>query len=159
MARAKLTAKKHIRAPTHWNVMPIESHSDGQRASYFPRTLRTVLLALGYSEPHFFSVSRGYFVGTHTFGMCMWSSTRGLRPIIFVASVTWSRLPHQGGRLREAWDRPHEKLWRCYDMKRRNKWSNCSTATSQAAHKKELKQWWCPREIVATLGTSLTKSS
>jgi hypothetical protein len=34
--------------------MPTESHSDGQRASYFPRTLRTLLLALGYSEPPLF---------------------------------------------------------------------------------------------------------
>jgi hypothetical protein len=34
--------------------MPTESHSDGQRAGYFPRTLRTVLLALGYSVPPLF---------------------------------------------------------------------------------------------------------
>jgi hypothetical protein len=34
--------------------MPTESHSDGQNARYFPRTLRTVLLALGYSEPPLF---------------------------------------------------------------------------------------------------------
>jgi hypothetical protein len=32
----------------------MESHSDGQNAGYFPRTLRTVLLALGYSEPPLF---------------------------------------------------------------------------------------------------------
>jgi hypothetical protein len=34
--------------------MPTESHSDGQNAGYFPWTLRTVLLALGYSEPRLF---------------------------------------------------------------------------------------------------------
>jgi hypothetical protein len=34
--------------------MPTESHSDGQNASYFPRTLRTLLLVLGYSEPPLF---------------------------------------------------------------------------------------------------------
>jgi hypothetical protein len=34
--------------------MPTESHSDGQNASYFTRTLRTLLLALGYSEPPLF---------------------------------------------------------------------------------------------------------
>jgi hypothetical protein len=34
--------------------MPTESHSDGQNAGYFPRTLRTMLLALGYSEPPLF---------------------------------------------------------------------------------------------------------
>jgi hypothetical protein len=31
-----------------------ESHSDGQNVGYFLRTLRTVLLALGYSEPPLF---------------------------------------------------------------------------------------------------------
>jgi hypothetical protein len=34
--------------------MPTESHSDGQRAGYFPRTLQTLLMVLGYSEPPFF---------------------------------------------------------------------------------------------------------
>jgi hypothetical protein len=51
MARVKLTARKHIRMPPHRNVVPTESHSDDQNAGYFLRTLRTVLLALGYSEP------------------------------------------------------------------------------------------------------------
>jgi hypothetical protein len=37
--------RKHVRAPPHRNVVPTESHSDDQRASYFPRTLRTLLLA------------------------------------------------------------------------------------------------------------------
>jgi hypothetical protein len=54
MARAKLTAKNHVRVPSCRNVVPTESHSDGQNAGYFPRTLRTVLLALGYSEPPLF---------------------------------------------------------------------------------------------------------
>jgi hypothetical protein len=54
MARAKLTARKHIHAPPHWNVVPTESHSDGQNAGYFLRTLQTVFLALGYSEPPLF---------------------------------------------------------------------------------------------------------
>jgi hypothetical protein len=47
----KLTARKHVRVPPRRNVVPTESHSDGQIASYFLRTLRTVLLALGSSEP------------------------------------------------------------------------------------------------------------
>jgi hypothetical protein len=34
--------------------VPTESYSDGQDAGYFPRTLRTVLLALGSSEPPLF---------------------------------------------------------------------------------------------------------
>jgi hypothetical protein len=54
MARVKLTARKHIRVPPRRNVVPTESHSDGQNAGYFLRTLQTVLLALGYSEPPLF---------------------------------------------------------------------------------------------------------
>jgi hypothetical protein len=42
--------RKHVHVPPHRNVVPMESHSDGQNAGYFSRTLRTVLLALGYSE-------------------------------------------------------------------------------------------------------------
>jgi hypothetical protein len=54
MARVKLTARKHVCVPPCRNVVPTESHIDGQNAGYFPRTLRTVLLALGYSEPQLF---------------------------------------------------------------------------------------------------------
>jgi hypothetical protein len=54
MARVKLTARKHVCAPPRRNVVPTESHSDGQTAGYFPRTLRIVLLALVYSEPPLF---------------------------------------------------------------------------------------------------------
>jgi hypothetical protein len=54
MARVKLTARKHVRAPPRRNVVPMESHGDGQNAGYFPRTLWTMLLALGYSEPLLF---------------------------------------------------------------------------------------------------------
>jgi hypothetical protein len=54
MARMKLTTRKHVRAPPCRDVVPTESHSDGQDAGYFPRTLRTVLLALGSSEPPLF---------------------------------------------------------------------------------------------------------
>jgi hypothetical protein len=51
MARVKLTARKHVCAPPCRNAVPIESHSDGQHAGYFLRTLRTLLLELGYCEP------------------------------------------------------------------------------------------------------------
>jgi hypothetical protein len=54
MARVKLTMRKHVHALPRRNVVPTESHSDGQNAGYFPRTLRTVLLTLGYSEPSLF---------------------------------------------------------------------------------------------------------
>jgi hypothetical protein len=47
-------ARKHVHAPPRRNAVPTESHSDGQSASYFLRTLRTMLLALGSSEPPLF---------------------------------------------------------------------------------------------------------
>jgi hypothetical protein len=50
----KLTARKHVRVPPRRDAVPTESHSDGQDAGYFPRTLQTVLLALGSSEPPLF---------------------------------------------------------------------------------------------------------
>jgi hypothetical protein len=46
--------RKHVRASPRRNAVPTESHSDGQNAGYFLRTLRTVLLALGSSEPVLF---------------------------------------------------------------------------------------------------------
>jgi hypothetical protein len=54
MAMMKLAARKHVRAPPRRNAIPTESHSDGQNVGYFPRTLRTVLLALGSCEPPLF---------------------------------------------------------------------------------------------------------
>jgi hypothetical protein len=54
MARMKLTARKHVRALPRRNAVPTESHNDFQNVGYFPRTLRTVLLVLGSSEPQLF---------------------------------------------------------------------------------------------------------
>jgi hypothetical protein len=54
MARMKLTARKHVRASPRRNPVPIESQSVDQNAGYFPRTLRTVFLMLGSSEPPLF---------------------------------------------------------------------------------------------------------
>jgi hypothetical protein len=50
----KLTARKHVCVPPRRNVVPTESHSDGQDAGYFPRALQTVLLALGSYKPPLF---------------------------------------------------------------------------------------------------------
>jgi hypothetical protein len=59
MVRMKLTARKHVCAPPHRNVVPTKSHSDGQDAGYFPRTLQTMFLALGSSElPLFIGILR-----------------------------------------------------------------------------------------------------
>jgi hypothetical protein len=54
MARMKLMTRKHVRVPPRRNAVPTESHRDGQNTGYFPRTLQTVLLALGSSEPQLF---------------------------------------------------------------------------------------------------------
>jgi hypothetical protein len=54
MARMKMTARKHVLVPPRRNVVPIKSHSDGQNVGYFPRTLQTMLLALGSTEPLLF---------------------------------------------------------------------------------------------------------
>jgi hypothetical protein len=47
-------ARKHVCAPPRRNVLPMESHSNGQDGGYFLRTLWIVLLALGSSEPPLF---------------------------------------------------------------------------------------------------------
>jgi hypothetical protein len=47
-------ARKHVYVPPRRDAIPTEPHSDGQEAGYFPRTLWTVLLALGSSEPPLF---------------------------------------------------------------------------------------------------------
>jgi hypothetical protein len=54
MARMLLMARKHVHALPRRDAVPMESHSDVQDVGYFPRTLRTVLLALGSSEPPLF---------------------------------------------------------------------------------------------------------
>jgi hypothetical protein len=72
MARVKLTARKHVCAPPRRNVVLMESHSDGQNAGYFPRTLWTVLLALGYSEPPLFiSVPRPLHGNSYLWCVCV----------------------------------------------------------------------------------------
>jgi hypothetical protein len=50
----KLTVGKHVSAPPRRNAVPMKSHSGGQHAGYFLRTLWTLLLVLGYSEPPLF---------------------------------------------------------------------------------------------------------
>jgi hypothetical protein len=60
----KLTARKHVHAPPHRDAVPTESHSDRQEAGYIPRTLRTVLLALGSNEPPLF-IGNSYLWHVH----------------------------------------------------------------------------------------------
>jgi hypothetical protein len=100
MARMKLTARKHVRTPPRRNDVPTESHNDGQDAGYFPRTLRTMLLALGSSEPPLLirtlRLLRGnsYLSRVHVV-IYERPTTDGIRRIRQVVQVL-----HQGGRLR-----------------------------------------------------------
>jgi hypothetical protein len=106
MARVKLAARKHVHVPPHRNVVPTESHSDGQNAGYFSRTLRTVLLALGYSKPPLFiGVPR-----LHRGSSYLWCvqviiykkpTANHIRHICHVVEATTPRWTFEGG-MREA---------------------------------------------------------
>jgi hypothetical protein len=82
--------------------MPTKSHNDGQNARYFLRTLRTVLLALGYSEPpHFISVLR--LLHRNSYLWCVWViiyerlTTDHIRHICHVVEATTPRWTFEGG--------------------------------------------------------------
>jgi hypothetical protein len=92
--------------PPHMNVVPTESHGDGQNAGYFLKTLRTVLLALGYSEPPLFGSVLRLLCGNSY----LWHvrviiherpMTDPIRRIRHVVEATTPRWTFEGGR-REA---------------------------------------------------------
>jgi hypothetical protein len=102
----KLTARKHVHAPPRRNVVPTESHSDGQNAGCFPRTLRTVLLALVYSEPPLFiGVPRLLHGNSYLWRVCVIiyerPTTDHIRRIRHVVEATTARWTFEGG-MREA---------------------------------------------------------
>jgi hypothetical protein len=106
MTRVKLIVRKHVRAPPRRNVVPTEPHSDGQNAGYFPMTLRTVLLKLGYSEaPLFVGVSR--LLHGNSYLWCVRviiyerPMTDRIRRIHYVVEATTPRWTFEGG-MREA---------------------------------------------------------
>jgi hypothetical protein len=86
--------------------VPMESHSDGQNARYFLRTLRTILLALGYSEPLLFigvpRLLRGnsYLWRVHVI-ISKRSTTDHIHRIRHVVKATTTRWMFEGG-MREA---------------------------------------------------------
>jgi hypothetical protein len=86
--------------------MPTEFHSDGQHAGYFPRTMWTLLLALGYSEPPLFvSVLRllhgnSYLWRVHV-TIYERPTTDHIRRIRHVVEATTPRWMFEGG-MREA---------------------------------------------------------
>jgi hypothetical protein len=102
----KLTMRKHIPVPPRRNVVPTESHSDGQNAGYFLRTLRTVLLALWYSEPLLFIGVLRLLHGNSCL-WCVWvifyekPMTDGIHRIRHVVEATTPRWTFEGG-MREA---------------------------------------------------------
>jgi hypothetical protein len=102
----KLIARKHVCTLLHRNVVPTESHSDGQRVDYFPRTLQTLLLALGYSEPPLFvSVLRRLHENSYLWHVCVVIYERPMTDHILrirhVVKATTLRWTFEGG-MREA---------------------------------------------------------
>ena len=86
--------------------MPTEFHGDGQNVEYFPRTLRTVLLALGYSEPPLFiSVPRLLHGNSYLWHVRVIiyerPTTDHIRRIHHVIEATTPRWTFEGG-MREA---------------------------------------------------------
>jgi hypothetical protein len=106
MARVKLTARKHVCVPPRRNVVPTESHSDGQNAGYFVRILRTVLMALGYSEPLLF-ISAPRLLRENSYLWCVHviiyerPTTDHIHRIRHVVEATTTRWTFEGG-MREA---------------------------------------------------------
>jgi hypothetical protein len=137
MARMKLTARKHVRVPLHRDAVPTEAHSDGQEAGYFPRTLRTMLLALGSSEPPLFigilRLRRGiwYLWRVHVV-IYERSTTDHIRCIHQVVEAPAPRWTFEAG-MREA----AVRHWPSCIMRQMSKWHIRNTATSRAELKKE----------------------
>jgi hypothetical protein len=82
--------------------MPTESDSNGQNAGYFPRTLRTMLLALRYSEPPLFvGVPRLLHGNSYVWHVCVIiykrPTTNHIRRIRHVVEATTPRWTFEGG--------------------------------------------------------------
>jgi hypothetical protein len=97
---------KHVHASPRRNVMPMESHSDGPHVGYFPRTLQTLLLVLGYSEPQLFvGVSRLLRENSYLWRVCVIiyerPTTNHIRHICHVVEASTPRWTFEGGK-REA---------------------------------------------------------
>jgi hypothetical protein len=98
MARMKLMARKHVRAPPHRNVVPKDSHSDGQDAGYFSRILWTMLLALGSSEPQLFIGALSLLCGNSylwrvrvvIYEMCMTDRIHRIRQVVETPAPRWT---------------------------------------------------------------------
>jgi hypothetical protein len=86
--------------------MPTKCHSDGQLAGYFSKTLRILVLALGYSEPPLFvGVPRMLHGNLYLWLVCVIIYERPtidhIRRICHVVEATTPRWTFEGG-MREA---------------------------------------------------------
>jgi hypothetical protein len=102
----KLIAIKLVHAPPHRNAMPMESHSDDQRAGYFSKTLQTLLLMLGYSEPPLFiGILRLLHRNSYLWHVCVTiyerPTTDHIHRIHHVVEATTPKWTFEGG-MREA---------------------------------------------------------
>jgi hypothetical protein len=87
----------------------MESHNDGQNAGYFPRTIRTMLLALGYSEPLLFiGVPRLLRENSYLWRVCVIiyerPTTDHIHRIRHVVEATTLRWTFEGGMRETAWE-------------------------------------------------------
>jgi hypothetical protein len=90
--------RKHVRAPPRQNAVPMESHSNGQHAGYFLRTLQTLFSSLGYGEPPLFigtlRLLRGNSYLWHVHVVIYKKSTtdhiRRIRQVIHASALRWA---------------------------------------------------------------------
>jgi hypothetical protein len=122
------------------NAMPTESHSDGQNVGYFPRTLRTVLLALGSSEPPLL---------IRTPRLLRWNSYLWRVHVVIYERPTTDHIC----RIRQVVEAPTPRWTFKAGM---SEWRIRSTATSQAELKVQ-KPWCYLLEIMTASGASLIK--
>jgi hypothetical protein len=135
----KLTARKQVRTLPRRDAAPTESHSDGQDAGYFPRTLWTVLLALGSSEQPLFigtpRLLRGnsylWHVRVVIYERPTTDRIQRIRQVVEAPAPRWTFEVDMREAAREAW------VVLCHEVD--GKWHIRNTATSQANLKKEQK--------------------
>jgi hypothetical protein len=101
--------RKHVHAPPRRNAVPMESHRNGQRAGSFPRTLRTLLLARGYSEPPLFvGIPRLLHGNSYLWRVCVIiyerPTTDHIRRICDVVETTTPRWTFEGGMREAEWE-------------------------------------------------------
>jgi hypothetical protein len=159
MARMKLTARKHVRAPLRRNVVPTVSHNDSQNAGYFPRTLRTMLLALGSSKPPLFiGTPRLQRENSYLWCVCMVIYERPTTDrICHIHQVVEAHAPRWmfEASMREAAYKALAVLWHEAD----EQMAHSQYRLFPTELKKERKLWYCLLEITTACDASPIKWS